>query len=46
MELSGQSQFDLGELAVHRLGRLIHARRHQGVLVLLPGHLGEDNTVT
>lgn len=35
----GQREFDLGELALHRLRRLIHARRHHGVLVLLTSHL-------
>lgn len=36
-----EGQLDLGELAVCGLGRLVHARRHQGVLILLAGHLTE-----
>lgn len=33
------SQLYLGELAVCRLRCLVHARCHDGVLILLPGHL-------
>lgn len=36
-----EGQLDLGELAVRGLRCLVHARRHQGVLILLAGHLGE-----
>lgn len=37
----GEGQLDLGELAVRGLRRLVHARRHQGVLILLASHLTE-----
>lgn len=36
-----EGQLNLGELAVCGLGCLVHARRHQGVLILLAGHLTE-----
>lgn len=34
-----QRELDLGELTVCGLGRLVHARRHHGVLVLLARYL-------
>lgn len=39
MELR-QRELDLRELTVRRLGRFVHARRHHGILVLLPRYLG------
>lgn len=44
----GEGQLDLGELAVGGLRRLVHAGRHQGVLILLAGHLidGEMNDLS
>lgn len=39
MELR-QRELDLRELTVCRLGRFVHARRHHGILVLLPCYLG------
>lgn len=37
-----QREFDFGELAVCRLGGLVHPRRHDGVLVLLTRYLGNS----
>lgn len=37
-----EGQLNLGELAVCGLGCLVHARCHKGVLILLAGHLTEE----
>lgn len=41
-----QRELDLSELTVCGLGRLVHARRHHGILVLLACYLGNSEDLS